>query len=80
MIYPQIDAQLWAETYSLSTEKVDCPNCGIEQTLKNPVAFDHWRGLEADLHECGPRYQASVFKTVDRETIQIWNQLQLKLR
>lgn len=80
MIYPKIDANQWAEIYSLNMDKVICPKCGLEQDLKNPVAFEHWRGLEADLHDCGPNYQASVFKSVDKETIKLWNMLQLKLR
>lgn len=79
MIYPLVDWQKWAKMYGLNTDEVVCPKCGISQALKNPVAFEHWRGLEADIHSCGPTYQASIFKTIDRERIKIWNELQVFL-
>lgn len=76
MIFPQIDSKKWAEMYDLKIKVVECPKCGMHQTVDRPVAFDHWRGLEAELHECGPNYQSCVFKTVDKERIKIWNELQ----
>lgn len=67
MIYPTHDVHEWAQKYGLSLEPLACPKCGLLQQFTTPFVTENWRGVQADIHECGANYQAARAVSVDEE-------------
>lgn len=64
LVYPQVSFEEWAKLYSLSTEPKPCTRCGRLQFPTIPFAFENWRGLQAEIHDCGATQQLSVAREV----------------
>lgn len=60
MLYPQVDAEVWAKRYGLTIRHVVCHKCGFTARTDIPYAHDRVRGLHTGLHGCGILTAASV--------------------
>ena len=75
MIYPQVTAEKWCETYGLTPETRPCKKCGKMITTLVPVAFGTWRGLQAPDHGCGARYLMTVAIDIEEDERSDWARL-----
>ena len=67
MIYPEIEAKIWAKRYNISQTEVICEKCGLSQKLTIPFAYKNKRGLMAKEHACGPDNQAFRYIALDSD-------------
>lgn len=67
MLYPQVDAQDWANLYSIETRVGTCCKCKESQVFTTPFAYGEFRGLLSDHTQCGEEYRQSVFVVVNKQ-------------
>lgn len=72
-LYPQIDSAKWAFIYGLKIKFIPCGKCGKKQKLDIPIAFGSYRGFEAEIHECGKKFQSYTYTTTDNEERRLWD-------
>ena len=72
MLYPETPFEAWSQRYGIKPKTRPCLKCKREFTTTIPIATKGYRGLQAPVHECGPRYAFKTLVAVDREQIEFW--------
>lgn len=67
MIYPLVNASVWADRYKIDTPHAVCQSCKEEQRFEIPFAFRKFRGLLSSHGDCGEEFRQSVFVTTNRK-------------
>jgi hypothetical protein len=61
VLYPKVHHRVWKRRHGMDDAKtVRCPNCGLDQPMVIPFETSTIVGLLAEMHACGPRFQAST--------------------
>ena len=73
MIYPSVPVEDWAKEWGIDITPDECVNCKKVFPYTIPVALKGYRGVLAELHECGEKYQRSILRPVG-ETLKWWQE------
>jgi hypothetical protein len=80
ILFPIVDPANWAKRYSLSLKPKACSKCGKLQYPKIPFATSSWRGLQSELHECGPSHQLFRARDIDPDEQRDWKMAYARIK
>jgi hypothetical protein len=67
ILYPQVPLDEWCKRYNIQPKTNKCRKCGKLQTTTIPIASKSFRGLQAELHECGRNYRLATLVSADTD-------------